>query len=150
VKRRRLPNDRKSITHKFTVGDQEGYLIVGLYEDGSPGELFITASKQGSTVSGLADAVAIMVSLALQYGVPLEAIIDKFKHTRYDPSGMTGNTKIPLTSSLMDYVSRWLEIKFVSNVEPVKVASGVSCPDCGALMIHEEGCLKCLCGYSKC
>jgi ribonucleoside-diphosphate reductase alpha chain len=102
--RRRLPDERHSLTHHFCVGGQEGYVTVGLYEDGLPGELFIRMAKEGSTVSGLMDSFATAVSLALQYGVPLRVLCDKFSHTRFEPSGWSGNPKIGYAKSMMDYV----------------------------------------------
>jgi ribonucleoside-diphosphate reductase alpha chain len=111
--RRRLPNERQAMTHKFSVGGHEGYVTVGLYEDGSPGELFIVMSKEGSTISGLMDGLATSVSLALQYGVPLEVLVNKFAHTRFEPSGFTGNRDIPMAKSILDYIFRWLAIKFL-------------------------------------
>src|SRR5205085_9090393 len=100
--RRRLPDERQSITHKFTVGGHEGYVTVGLYEDGTPGEIFVTMSKEGSTISGLMDAFATMVSFSLQYGVSLEFLVKKFAHTRFEPSGWTGNKEIPIAKSILD------------------------------------------------
>jgi len=94
--RRRLPDTRQSITHKFSVTAHEGYLTVGLYEDGQPGELFITMAKEGSTVGGLMDVIGTVVSMALQYGVPLITLVDKFRHARFEPAGMTSNRDIPL------------------------------------------------------
>jgi ribonucleoside-diphosphate reductase alpha chain len=102
--RRRLPDERHSLTHHFCVGGQEGYVTVGMHEDGTPGELFIRMAKEGSTVSGLMDSFATAVSLALQYGVPLQVLCDKFSHTRFEPSGWSGNPKIGYAKSLMDYV----------------------------------------------
>src|SRR5262249_17258095 len=92
--RRRLPDERQSITHKFSIGGHEGYMTVGMYEDGTPGELFCVMAKEGSVVSGLMDSFATSVSLALQYGVPLKVLVDKFSHTRFEPSGFTGNPNI--------------------------------------------------------
>ncbi len=112
-RRRRLPLTRRSITHKFDVAGHEGYLTVGLYEDGSPGELFITMAKEGSTVGGLMDAFGTCVSMALQYGVPLETLIDKFSHARFEPAGMTSNRDIPFAKSLIDYIARWLGMTFM-------------------------------------
>jgi len=111
--RRRLPDERQALTHHFSVGGQEGYLTVGLYNDGVPGEIFITMSKEGSTVSGLMDCFATAVSLALQYGVPLKVLCQKFSHTRFEPSGFTGNPEIGYAKSLMDYMFRWLALKFL-------------------------------------
>ena len=99
-----MPDERHSLTHHFSVGGQEGYVTVGLYEDGLPGELFIRMAKEGSTVSGLMDSFATAVSLPLQYGVPLRVLCDKFSHTRFEPSGWSGNPKIGYAKSLMDYV----------------------------------------------
>ena len=112
-KRRRLPDERAGKTHKFTINTQEGYLTVSIYEDGSPGELFVRMSKEGSTLGGLMDAWATMVSIALQYGVPLEAITSKFKDTQFDPRGFTGNPEIKIVSSVLDYISKWLEKTFL-------------------------------------
>jgi len=111
--RRRLPDERRALTHHFSVGGQEGYLTVGLYEDGLPGEVFITMSKEGSTVSGLMDCFATAVSLALQYGVPLKVLCQKFSHTRFEPSGFTGNPEIGYAKSLMDYMFRWLALRYL-------------------------------------
>ena len=111
--RRRLPDERQALTHHFAVGGQEGYLTVGLYEEGVPGEIFITMSKEGSTVSGLMDCFATAVSLALQYGVPLKVRCQKFSHTRFEPSGFSGNPQIGYAKSLMDYMFRWLALKFL-------------------------------------
>jgi ribonucleoside-diphosphate reductase alpha chain len=113
--RHRLPGERASITHKFAIAGHEGYITVGLYKDGTPGELFIRMAKEGSTVSGLMDSFATAVSLALQHGVPLKLLCDKFQHTRFEPSGFTGNQEIPIAKSVMDYIFRWLEIRFVSG-----------------------------------
>jgi len=111
--RRRLPDERQSITHKFSIGGHEGYMTVGMYEDGTPGELFCVMAKEGSVVSGLMDSFATSVSLALQYGVPLKVLVDKFSHTRFEPSGFTGNPNIPIAKSIIDYVFRWLSLKFL-------------------------------------
>ncbi|MGH9566269.1 MAG: vitamin B12-dependent ribonucleotide reductase, partial [Candidatus Angelobacter sp.] len=113
--RHRLPGERAGITHKFSIAGHEGYITVGLYKDGTPGELFIRMAKEGSTVSGLMDSFATAVSLALQHGVPLKLLCDKFQHTRFEPSGFTGNQEIPIAKSVMDYIFRWLEIRFVSG-----------------------------------
>jgi ribonucleoside-diphosphate reductase alpha chain len=111
--RRKLPDERESITHKFSIGGHEGYITVGKYEDGSPGEIFITMAKEGSTISGLMDSFATMTSLALQHGVPLQLLVDKFTHTRFEPSGFTKNPEIPMAKSIMDYIFKWLAIKFL-------------------------------------
>jgi len=162
--RERLPDERRSITHKFQVGDQEGYITVGLYEDGRPGEIFIKMAKEGSTVSGLMDAVALLTSVALQYGVPIDDLARKLKNTRFEPYGPTNNPRIPWATSVLDYIFRWLELRFgqgqptaTGSGEPVDPAmrpaeeTGLTCPDCGALLVYQEGCLLCRsCGYNKC
>src|SRR5260370_42018917 len=111
--RRRLPDERRAITHHFSVGGQEGYVTVGLYEDGQPGEVFIKMAKEGSTVSGLMDSFATAVSLALQYGVPLRVLCDKFSHSRFEPSGWSGNPRIGYAKSIMDYLFRWISFRFL-------------------------------------
>jgi len=111
--RRRLPDTRQSITHKFSVTGHEGYLTVGLYEDGQPGELFITMAKEGSTVGGLMDVIGTCTSMALQYGVPLITLVDKFRHARFEPAGMTSNRDIPFAKSLIDYIFCWLGCQFI-------------------------------------
>jgi ribonucleoside-diphosphate reductase alpha chain len=111
--RRRLAETRNSITHKFSVAGHEGYLTVGLYEDGQPGELFITMAKEGSTVGGLMDVVGTCVSMALQYGVPLITLVDKFRHARFEPAGMTSNKNIPFAKSLIDYIFCWMGCQFI-------------------------------------
>jgi ribonucleoside-diphosphate reductase alpha chain len=113
--RHRLDDERMSITHKFNVGGHEGYITVGLYQDGSPGEIFITMAKEGSTVSGLMDSFACAVSLALQHGVPLKLLCEKFAHTRFEPSGWTNNTDIGFAKSIMDYIFRWLQLRFLTG-----------------------------------
>ena len=113
--RRRLPNERTAITHKFTVGGHKGYLTIGLYEDGSPGEMFLTMAKEGSTISGLMDTLATSVSISLQHGVPLKHLVEKFAHSRFEPSGFTGNPDIPMAKSITDYVFRWLGARFLSD-----------------------------------
>src|SRR5512138_2338973 len=111
--RRRLPDERRAVTHKFSIGGHEGYMTVGMYEDGTPGELFVTMAKEGSVVSGLMDNFATMISMSLQYGVPLKVLADKFSHTRFEPSGFTGNPEIPIAKSITDYIFRWLALKFL-------------------------------------
>lgn len=113
--RRRLPDERRAITHHFSIGGQEGYLTVGVYEDGSPGEIFVRMAKEGSTVSGLMDGLATVVSLALQHGVPLRVLCAKLSHMRFEPSGWTGNPKIGFAKSILDYIARWLELRFLNN-----------------------------------
>ncbi len=113
-RRRKLPDERRAITHKFSVAGHEGYITVGLYEDGTPGEIFLTMAKEGSTISGLMDGFATAISLTLQYGVPLEALVEKFSHMRFEPAGYTKNPEIPIAKSLIDYIFRWLASKFLS------------------------------------
>jgi ribonucleoside-diphosphate reductase alpha chain len=113
--RHRLPEERASLTHKFSIAGHEGYITVGLYPSGEPGEIFIKMAKEGSTVSGMMDAFATSVSLALQHGVPLKVLCEKFAHTRFEPSGWTGNPQIGLAKSLMDYIFRWLHLRFLSG-----------------------------------
>ncbi len=197
--RRKLPDERMGFTHKFAVGQHEGYLTVGLYDNGQPGEIFITMAKEGSTVSGLMDSFATAVSLALQYGVPLKVLCDKFSHTRFEPSGWTHHPEIRYAKSVMDYIFRWLAWKFLPrDAQPSEDASvqslngteaekaselasrftratgetpqagfafsmsqaglsGVhpsddapSCADCGAIMVRNGACYKCLnCGSTS-
>lgn len=174
--RRRLPDERRSITHKFRVGEQEGYVTVGLFEDGSPGEVFITISKEGSTIRGLMDSLAVMTSLALQYGVPIENLAAKFKSVRFEPYGFTASPDIPQASSLVDYIFRWLDLKFTKGgtgklevgtrakgrgrgksssqfpgPSSSDISTGLLCPECGAILVYAEGCLICRsCAYTKC
>ena len=173
--RRRLPDERHSLTHHFSVGGQEGYVTVGLYEDGLPGELFIRMAKEGSTVSGLMDSFATAVSLALQYGVPLRILCDKFSHTRFEPSGWSGNPKIGYAKSLADYLFRWLELRFLKgeqgllfqmprpaqpNRQPSSVVEALGqvvelgdapvCQFCGSLMARNGSCYRCMtCGSTS-
>ncbi len=165
--RRKLPDERQSITHKFSIGGHEGYLTVGLYEDGTPGELFITMAKEGSTISGLMDSFATAVSYGLQYGVPLKFFVDKFSHVRFEPSGWTGNPQVPYAKSIMDYIFRWLALKFLgpeyaqteagetpklrpTEPEPQQVlpfspvvADAPVCAECGGLMKRSGSCYSC-------
>jgi ribonucleoside-diphosphate reductase alpha chain len=113
-RRRRLPDERRSITHKFDIAGHEGYITVGLYEEGQPGELFLTMAKEGSTISGFADAFAQAISYALQYGVPLQDLVDKFSHVRFEPAGMTKNPDVRFAKSIVDYIFRWMAAKFLS------------------------------------
>lgn len=129
-RRRRLPNERAAITHKFSIAGSEGYMTVGLYEDGQPGELFLTMAKQGSTVSGLMDAFATSVSVALQYGVPLRDLVNKFSHMRFEPAGFTGNQEIPIAKSIVDYIFRWLGARFLETTE--REGLGIQSIDLGA------------------
>jgi len=173
--RRRLPDERHSLTHHFSVGGQEGYVTVGLYEDGLPGEMFIRMSKEGSTVSGLMDSFATAVSLALQYGVPLQVLCDKFSHTRFEPSGWTGNPKIGYAKSLTDYLFRWLELRFLKGeqgilfelprlsvaqhqadsvvkalAQVVGLGDAPACVFCGSLMVRNGSCYRCMeCGSTS-
>ncbi|HEV2382976.1 MAG TPA: vitamin B12-dependent ribonucleotide reductase [Terriglobia bacterium] len=210
--RRKLSDERHAYTHKFSVGGHEGYLTVGLYDDGQPGEIFITMAKEGSTVSGLMDSFATAISLALQYGVPLKVLCDKFSHTRFEPSGWSTNPGIGYAKSLMDYIFRWLALKFLpQDAQPQENASLVtpngtevanaaqlaskfsqaageggatagaagttpagsapgaalhalqpqlagvvheddapSCPDCGAIMVRNGACFRCMnCGSTS-
>jgi ribonucleoside-diphosphate reductase alpha chain len=125
--RRKLPAERNAITHKFSIGGHEGYITVGMYEDGQPGEIFLVMAKEGSTISGLMDSFATAISLALQYGVPLKVLIDKFSHVRFEPSGHTGNPEVPFAKSVVDYIFRWLAAKFLSPEE--KIQAGVHVPE---------------------
>jgi ribonucleoside-diphosphate reductase alpha chain len=122
--RRKLPDERHAITHKFDIAGHEGYITVGLFEDGSPGEIFLVMAKEGSTISGFADAFAQAISYALQYGVPLQVLVDKFSHARFEPSGMTANPQVRFAKSIVDYVFRWLATKFLS--EDAKYHAGVN------------------------
>jgi ribonucleoside-diphosphate reductase alpha chain len=166
--RRHMPAERRSVTHKFQVGEQEGFVTAGLFEDGTPGEIFVTISKEGSTIRGLMDSVAMLTSYSLQYGVPLRTLVNKFKGVHFEPAGFTSNPEIPQASSLVDYIFRWLESKFLA-AEPASakpegrapgepaasesgdIATGLLCPDCGSQLVFAEGCLVCRsCGYNKC
>jgi ribonucleoside-diphosphate reductase alpha chain len=140
--RRKLPDERHAITHKFSIAGHEGYITVGMYEDGTPGEIFLVMAKEGSTISGLMDAFATSISMALQYGVPLEALVEKFSHVRFEPSGFTKNGEIPYAKSITDYIFRWLASKFLSaehqeavgvqasesSLKPLPPATGVVAP----------------------
>ncbi|MBI3618980.1 adenosylcobalamin-dependent ribonucleoside-diphosphate reductase [Candidatus Peregrinibacteria bacterium] len=114
-RRRKLPQERLAIAHKFCVAGHEGYIHVGMYEDGAPGEIFIKMSKEGSTLSGVMDTLALSLSMNLQYGVPLEVLCEKLAHTRFEPMGMTANKEIPMVKSIMDYLGRWMALKFLSK-----------------------------------
>ncbi|MCB9760700.1 MAG: vitamin B12-dependent ribonucleotide reductase [Alphaproteobacteria bacterium] len=171
--RRKLPSERQALTHKFSIGGHDGYVTVGLYEDGTPGEIFLVMAKEGSVVSGLMDAFATSVSLALQYGVPLQVLCDKFSHTRFEPSGFTGNPDIPIAKSITDYIFRWLDLRFgeakARSVEqtdaqdaPAPAAQATSndaprserevfttqadappCHVCSSIMVRSGSCYKC-------
>ncbi len=114
-RRRKLPDERQAFTHKFSIAGHEGYLTVGMYEEGEPGEIFLKMAKEGSTISGLMDTIATMTSIALQYGVPLKALVDKFSHTRFEPSGFTNNPEIPIAKSVTDYVFRYIGNRFIEG-----------------------------------
>jgi ribonucleoside-diphosphate reductase alpha chain len=165
--RRKLPDERQAITHKFSIGGHEGYVTVGLYEDGTPGEVFITMAKEGSTISGLMDSFATAISYNLQYGVPLKFLVDKFGHVRFEPSGWTGNQTIPYAKSIPDYIFRWLGSKFLGSEYAANEAGGTpmlrptemdkqeslpfqavasdapSCSECGGIMTRNGSCYKC-------
>ena len=152
--RRRLPDERQALTHKFSIAGNEGYITVGLYPDGTPGEVFITMSKEGSTISGLMDSLATAISLALQYGVPLKILTDKFAHMRFEPSGFTGNKSIPMAKSISDYLFRWLALRFLDEETAVTLQSSdpsapadqsdsPSCYLCGHLMTRAGACYRC-------
>jgi len=165
--RRKLPDERASITHKFSIGGHEGYITVGMYEDGTPGEIFITMAKEGSTISGLMDSFATAISYNLQYGVPLKFLVDKFGHVRFEPSGWTGNQTIPYAKSIPDYIFRWLASKFLGSEYAVSEAGGAAilrptepdnqeklpfpavtadaplCSECGGMMTRNGSCYKC-------
>ncbi len=170
VQRRRLPAERAAMTHKFSIGGHEGYLTVGLFEDGTPGELFCTMSKEGSTISGLMDVFATAISLSLQYGVPLKVLSDKFCHTRFEPSGFTGNPEIPIAKSVTDYIFRWLASKFLKDEEKIQEmepapskpiekmtakedeyqtrmralqSDAPPCQACGTIMVRNGSCYRC-------
>ncbi len=135
AQRRKLPDERKSITHKFSVGGHEGYLTVGMYDDGTPGEIFVKMAKEGSTLSGFMDGLALSISIGLQYGVPLKALVDKLTNTRFEPSGFTENPSIRYTSSVLDYIARWLGGKFLS-AEYLKLTLALS-QEAGAIQEAE-------------
>jgi len=115
--REHLPGERQSLTHRFDIGGFEGFVTVGKYDDGRPGEIFLKMAKQGSAISGLMDTIAIVSSIALQYGVPLEALVDKLSYMRFEPAGHTKNPDIRLAKSVVDYVFRWLGIKFLEDLD---------------------------------
>jgi ribonucleoside-diphosphate reductase alpha chain len=192
--RHRLPEERASLTHKFSIAGHEGYITVGLYPNGQPGEIFIKMAKEGSTVSGLMDAFATSISLALQHGVPLKVLCEKFAHTRFEPSGWTGSEQIGYAKSLMDYIFRWLQLRFLSGTQ-LSLFSGLavapaaqaltasveqtqdddlaledrgvyhaadamkefldmgdspSCQTCGAIMVRNGSCYRCMsCGSTS-
>jgi ribonucleoside-diphosphate reductase alpha chain len=172
--RHRLPHERAAITHHFSVGGHEGYLTVGLYPNGEPGEIFIRMAKEGSTIAGLMECFGTVVSVSLQHGVPLRVLCDKLSHTRFEPSGWTGNERISYAKSIMDYIFRWIESRFLTGDQlplfniPVggtpndkgDVPSSAMpqrgfetsfvpgdaplCVTCGALMVPNGSCFKCV------
>lgn len=121
----RLPDERQALTHKFSIAGHEGYITVGLYPNGKPGEMFISMAKEGSVVSGLMDSFATAVSIMLQYGVPLEVLVNKFSHMRFEPSGMTTNPQLPMAKSILDYIFRWLDLKFGEDTAPAESGAAV-------------------------
>jgi len=122
-RREHLPDTRQSITHKFNVNGHDGYVTVGLYEDGRPGELFITMAKEGSTIGGLMDSFGTAVSMSLQYGVPLEVLVNKFSHSRFEPMGYTTNPDIRIAKSLVDYIFRWLGLRFLPGYREATIGT---------------------------
>jgi ribonucleoside-diphosphate reductase alpha chain len=136
--RRRLSDTRPAITHKFDIAGHEGYLTVGLYDDGQPGELFITMAKEGSTIGGLMDTIGTLTSMALQYGVPLETLLKKFAHQRFEPSGFTKNPEIRNASSIIDYVFRWLALQFVPGYRESVMAPSRAQPELAMPGLLEE------------
>lgn len=126
--RRRLADERRSLTHKFSVAGHQGYITVGLYDDGNPGEIFVKMAKQGSILAGLMDSLAVSISLALQYGVPLSALVNKFSHVRFEPSGFTKNPQIPIAKSVIDYIFRWMAIKFLPREEWAQIGIQTDTP----------------------
>ncbi|MCP4601603.1 MAG: hypothetical protein GY847_14010, partial [Proteobacteria bacterium] len=164
--RNRMPDERRSITHKFDIAGHKGYITAGIYDNGSLGEIFVTMAKQGSTISGLMDSFATAISMALQYGVPLEVLVDKFSHSRFEPSGVTCNPEIPLAKSIMDYIFRWLQLRFLDQdgdkdvaetedsgyIAPAftQEADAPACSVCGSIMFRSGACHGCLnCGSSS-
>ena len=167
--RHRLPDERPAITHHFAVGGHEGYLTVGLYPNGQPGEIFIRMAKEGSTIAGLMECFGTVVSVSLQHGVPLRVLCDKLSHTRFEPSGWTGSAELGYAKSIMDYLFRWLELRFLSGIQlalfstsgnygsvgpdPSKVVpfsshgseagDAPACRSCGALMSPNGNCYVC-------
>jgi ribonucleoside-diphosphate reductase alpha chain len=165
--RRKLPDERQSVTHKFSIGGHEGYITVGLYEDGTPGEVFISMAKEGSTISGLMDTLATSISYGLQYGVPLKFFVDKFSHVRFEPSGWTGNPQVPYAKSIIDYIFRWLGARFLGITEASEAGDAPKlrmtepdpqvslpfennvagdaplCSECGSIMTRNGSCYKC-------
>ena len=157
---RKLPDERQAITHKFDIAGHEGYITVGLFEDGTPGELFLIMAKEGSTISGFADAFAQAISYALQYGVPLQVLVDKFSHMRFEPSGLTRNPDVRFAKSIVDYIFRWMATKFPLPAEELRARmksqtmeiplttlgqaeDNPPCSTCGSIMMRSGNCYKC-------
>ena len=136
-RRRKLPDERRAITHKFDIAGHEGYITVGLYEDGMPGEIFLVMAKEGSTISGFADAFAQAISYALQYGVPLHDLVDKFSHVRFEPSGMTKNPEVRFAKSIVDYVFRWMASKFLTPEAQYRAGLNIEEPAPQQLMLDD-------------
>ena len=159
--RKRLPDERSSITHKFSIAGHEGYLIVGMYEDGKPGEVFLNMAKEGSVISGLMDTIALMTSVSLQHGIPLKFFVEKFSHIRFEPSGFTNNKDIPIAKSIIDYVFRWLGLKFLpdsqiaDDEQEKKIPAMIQpdappCQECGTIMTRNGTCYRCAnCGLTS-
>ena len=177
--RKKLPDERGAVTHKFSIAGHDGYITVGEYEDGTPGELFIVMAKEGSVVSGLMDSFATAVSIGLQYGVPLKVFVNKFSHTRFEPYGFTNNPKIPIAKSISDYIFRWLGMKYLKDEEKAVDTSDMTefekanldkqmqrqqeeknvfltqadappCHVCGRIMVRNGSCYKCTnCGSTS-
>ena len=158
-----MPNERPGIIHKFEVDGLEGYIQVGLYDDGSPGEIFLNVARQGSTLDGVMDWLAQTTSVAFQiahkHGIPFTVFTNKWIGRKFEPAGITRNADIPKVDSLADYLGRWLNLKFDSAHMPVKILDapvvqeqrGATCPDCGAMLVFSEGCEHCnSCGYERC
>lgn len=150
IGRKKLPAERAAITRRFTVGGTKGYLTIGHYDDGKPGEIFVNISKEGSTLGGLMDTVALLTSLALQYNIPLDSIANKLAGTSFEPMGFTDDPKIPNATSLVDYIFRLLKSKYGEEAD-IEQKSGNLCPDCGKPLLYQNGCISCnLCGFSRC
>jgi len=170
--RNRLPSERRSRTHRFEIAGHEGYLIVGTYPNGQPGEIFITMAKEGSTIAGLMNSFALAISIALQHGAPLKLLCEKFSHTRFEPSGWTGNPEIGYAKSIMDYIFRYLHLRFIEGHQatlfaevaltgspPTPIAEEVRksvaappepdasdappCRTCGEIMTRSGSCYRC-------
>jgi ribonucleoside-diphosphate reductase alpha chain len=140
TQRRRLPDDRVEVGRKFKVGDYEGYIHVGLYEDGTPGDIFVDIAKEGTTLAGLMNSFMISVSLGLQYGVPLEVYVSKFAHMRFEPSGMTNDADIRIAKSIVDYVFRWMGKKFLTADQQEEI--GILTPEVKARLAQSYAALE--------